>query len=91
MDMAAGIEARHHAKSRVVTVAIDGLTFIKPVYVGDTVSCYVEMLKIGKTSLQLKIEVWTFSLQDERQKKVAEGLFTFVALNSEGKAHPVLR
>ena len=91
MDMAAGIEARHHSKSRVVTVAIDSLVFIKPVGVGDTVSCYSELLKVGRTSMQFRIEVWTIPIQEEIQKKVAEGLFTFVAINDERKAHPVIR
>lgn len=81
MDMAAGIEGRRRARCRVVTVAIDKLTFLKPVYVGDTVCCYADLLKVGHTSMQFKIEVWTLSLQDERQKKVAEGHFTFVAID----------
>lgn len=91
MDMAAGIEARHRAGCRVVTVAIDSLVFIKPVYVGDTVCCYADLIKVGRTSMQFKIEVWTISLQDDQQKKVAEGMFTFVAINEKGKPHPVDR
>ena len=91
MDMAAGIEGRRRARSRVVTVAIDKLVFIEPVYVGDTVCCYAEIVKVGKTSMQIHIEVWTMGLADERMKKVAEGLFTFVAINEERKPHPVDR
>lgn len=91
MDMAVGIEAKHHASSRVVTVAINSLTFIKPVTVGDTVSCYTELLKSGRTSMQFKVEVWTTSFQEDKQKKVAEGLFTFVAINDAGSPHPVKR
>lgn len=91
MDMAAGIEARHRARSRVVTVAIDSLVFIKPVYVGDTVCCYADLVKIGRTSMQFKIEVWTIALLDEFLKKVAEGIFTFVAIDDHGRPHPVER
>lgn len=91
MDMAVGIEARHHARSRVVTVAIDSLIFIKPVAVGDTVSCYTELSKSGRTSMQFKVEVWTASFQENKQNKVAEGLFTFVAINDAGYPHPVQR
>jgi acyl-CoA thioesterase YciA len=91
MDMAAGIEARRRARSRAVTVAIDSLVFIRPVYVGDAISCYAELLKVGKTSMQFKIEVWSLGLLDTKQRIVAEGLFTFVAINEERKAHPVDR
>jgi len=91
MDMAAGIDGRFRAKSRVVTVAIDSLVFLKRVFVGDTVSCYSHLIKVGRTSMQFKIEVWTLSLQDEAFKKVAEGVFTFVAIDDFGKPHPVDR
>jgi acyl-CoA thioesterase YciA len=92
MDMAAGIEAKHYARSRVVTVAIEQLVFIKPVNVGDTVSCYAELVKVGRTSMHYKIEVWTSSMQEDKQKKVAEGLFIFVAIHSTTRQpHPVIR
>ena len=91
MDLAAGIEARHLAKSRVVTVAIDSLTFIKPVNIGDTVSCYAELLKTGRTSMQFRIEVWITPFQNSALKKVAEGLFTFVAIDHQNKPQPVVR
>lgn len=91
MDMAAGIEGRHRAKSRVVTVAIDKLQFIRPVYVGDTVCCYADLIHVGRTSLQFQIEVWALSLHDTAYKKVAHGIFTFVAINEERQPHPVDR
>ncbi len=91
MDMAAGIAGRLHAKSRVVTVAIEKLVFIKPVYVGDTVCCYADLQKVGRTSMQFLIEVWTVSLQHETPKKVAEGVFTFVAIDEDRKPQPVVR
>lgn len=91
MDMAAGIEGRNRAKSRVVTVAIESLVFIKPVYVGDTVACYVDTIRVGRTSIQFKIEVWTLSLDEVVQKKVAEGIFTFVAIDEGRKPQPIDR
>lgn len=91
MDMAAGVEGRWRAKSRVVTVAINNLTFIKPVYVGDTVACYADIVKVGNTSMQINIQVWSQSLLDERPKKVAEGNFTFVAIDDHGRPHPIDR
>ena len=91
MDMGAGIAARHHAKCRVVTVAIDSLTFIKPVSIGDTVSCHAHLIKTGRTSMQFKIEAWSSSIYQSHQKKVGEGLFTFVAIDEQGKPQPASR
>lgn len=91
MDMAAGIEGRNRAKSRVVTVAIDSMVFLKRVFVGDTVTCYAELMKVGRTSMQFKIEVWTLTFQDEKLKLAAEGMFTFVAIDDAGNPHQVDR
>lgn len=91
MDMAGGIAGKKRARSRVVTAAINSLIFLKPVNVGDIVSCYAELLTIGRTSMQLKMEVWTTGFVEEQAKKVAEGFFTFVAIDDEGKPHPVER
>ena len=91
MDMAAGIEARNRAKCRVVTVAINSLIFIKPVAVGDTVTCYAELIKVGRTSMQFHMEVWTLSFENEYAKKVAEGEFTFVSIDEKGRPQLVDR
>lgn len=91
MDMGAGIAARRRAHCRAVTVAIDSLSFIRSVAVGDTVSCYAELIKIGRTSLQIHMEAWSLSILEETPKKVAEGVFTFVAIDDNGKPQPVDR
>lgn len=91
MDLGAGFASRRRARSRAVTVSIDSLNFIRRVAVGDTVSCYAELIKVGRTSMQFKMEAWTLSLQDDKHKKVAEGIFTFVAIDDEGKPHAVDR
>lgn len=93
MDMGAGIAARHRAKSRCVTVAIDSMVFLKRVNIGDMVCCYADILKVGRTSMQIKIEVWTTGIleQMDKQKKAAEGLFTFVAIDDQNKPQPVDR
>lgn len=92
MDMACGIAARRRAKSRAVTRAIDKLEFISSVKVGDTVCCYAELLKTGRTSMQFRIEVWTISLEnDDVPVKAAEGLFTFVAIDENSKPRAVDR
>ena len=91
MDMGAQIEGQRRAKSRVVTVAIDQLVFIKPVNVGDTICCYAELQKVGRTSMQFHMEVWTLALEDKDRKKVAQGVFTFVAIDEHGNSQPVDR
>lgn len=91
MDMAGATESQRRARCRVVTVAIDAMSFIKPVYVGDSVKCYAELIKVGHTSIQYKIAVWTLAYDDEKPTKVAEGLFTFVAIDEQGKPQPVVR
>lgn len=91
MDLAGSCEAISRAHSRTVTVAIDTLSFIKPVHVGDVVSCYAALIKVGRTSMQYKIESWTLSLQRKERLKVAEGIFTYVAIDDNGKPQPVDR
>ena len=91
MDMGGGVASRRRARCRVVTVAIDSMVFIKPISVGDTVSCYAKLLKIGNTSMQFKMEAWTVDFPNENIKKVAEGIFTFVAIDDHGKPQPVNR
>lgn len=88
MDMGAGIAARKYAKCRVVTVAIDSLVFIRPVNIGDVVCCYADLIKVGNTSIRFNMQAWTVS-GDEVLKKAAEGIFTFVATNEQGKPQPV--
>ena len=89
MDIAGGNIASVKAHGRVVTVAIDGLTFHKPVFIGDEVSCYGEVIRIGNTSLTLHIEAWVRRALGEETVKVTEGTFTFVAIDSERKPREV--
>lgn len=91
MDLAGNCESIRRSKSRAVTVAIESLSFIKPVYVGNVVSCYVSLIKVGHTSMQFKVESWTLSLIDDHQQKVAEGIFTYVAIDESGKPQLVDR
>ena len=91
LDMGAGIAARRRAGCRVVTVSIDSLTFLKPVSVGDTVCCYADLIKVGRTSMQFTMSAWTVSLQTTTLSKAAEGIFTFVAIDQNGRPQPVDR
>ena len=79
MDIAGGVVGRGITKGRVVTVFVDGMTFHKPVFVGDVLSCYAKLVKIGNTSMTLKIEAWVE--RDFKSFKVTEGTFVYVAVD----------
>jgi acyl-CoA thioesterase YciA len=89
MDLAGSATATRRAKGRVVTVAITGMTFHRPVYVGDEVSCYAEVIEVGHTSLTVKIESWACRGISDEQIAVTDGVFTYVAVNADGKPRPV--
>lgn len=89
MDIAGAIFAKHLAKGRVATVAINSLAFQRPVSVGDVVSCYAALEKMGRTSMTIHIEVWITADADASQYKVTEGSFVFVALDENMRPRPV--
>lgn len=89
MDLAAGVVAGQRAQSRVVTVAVDRMEFHQPVFVGDLVSCYASIVKIGRTSLTVHVEAFAKRARTWETVKVTEGTFAFVALDAFGKPHPV--
>lgn len=91
MDLGGAILARNTARSRVTTVAIDGMAFLQPVAVGDTVSCYARLERVGRTSMKIDVEVWVQRFTDGVQLRVTEGIFTYVAIDDAGKPHPVNR
>lgn len=89
MDMAAGIVAANRAHGRVATVAIDAMKFIRPVKVGDVLCIYVKIARVGRTSLAMEIEAWVLRNRQDLREKVTEALFTFVAIDEQGKPRPV--
>lgn len=89
MDLAAGVLAKKLSRGRAVTVAINSMTFLKPVHVGDVVSCHVELQKYGKTSMTIAVEVWAMPSNTLEKYKVTEGIFVFVAIDDQGKPRPV--
>ncbi len=91
MDLGGAIYARNLARSRVTTVAIDAMTFITPVYVGDIVSCHATLLKIGRTSMRIAVEAWAQRTKGGELVRVTEGVFTYVAIDDAGKPWPVHR
>lgn len=86
MDIAGEITARRRARRRVVTVAIDGMEFHQPVYVGDIVSCYTDITRVGKTSITVHVEAEASRGLSGESVTVTEGTFIYVAL--DGKGHP---
>lgn len=91
MDLGGAILARNTARSRVTTVAIDGMAFLHPVAVGDTISCHAAVATIGRTSMKIDIEVWVQRFTDSTAQRVTKGCFTYVAIDADGKPHPVKR
>lgn len=91
MDLGGAVLARALAKSRVVTVAIDAMSFVAPVSVGDTVTCYARLEKIGNTSMRVALEAWSAHYSNDRQRLVTRGVFTYVAIDADGRPHSVIR
>jgi acyl-CoA thioesterase YciA len=85
MDLASGTYAAQRAGGRVATVSIDAMTFLRPVSVGDEVSCYCTLADEGDSSLTVRIETWARGRAGRESEKVTEGLFKFVAIDEHGK------
>jgi acyl-CoA thioesterase YciA len=85
MDSAGKMSATPHAGGRVVTVAVSNITFLQPVHVGDTVCCYTDVRRLGRTSITLDVEVWVLRQGQGARIKVTDAEFTFVAINEDGR------
>lgn len=81
MDLAAGSAATRRARGRCATVALDAMAFLRPVFVGDEVSLYANVRKVGRTSMQVHVEAWRRNRADDHCERVTEAMFTFVALD----------
>ena len=91
MDIAGGIAAGEVAGGRVATVAIDGMAFLTPVHVGAVVSCFTDVLEIGRSSIRIMVEVWINSRHDGDPLKVTEGEFVYVAIDENGRTRSIQR
>ena len=89
MDAGAGFAASRLAKGRVVTVAMDGMQFHQPVSVGDEVSVYVDLQKVGRTSMSFAVEAWRRHRFEEETMRVTQAIFTFVAIDDAGRPRAV--
>ena len=91
MDLAGGITASEVAGGKVATVAIEGMAFLTPVHVGAVVSCYCDVLEVGRSSVRIMVEVWINSRHDGEPIKVTEGEFVFVAIDESGRTRAIQR
>jgi len=89
MDLAGAIPASQRAQGRVATVAVDRMAFLNPVMVGDVLSVYARVVKVGRTSMQVKIESFLTVRVTGAEVKVTEGIFTYVAIDETGQPRPV--
>ena len=91
MDQAGGIAAVERAEGRVVTIALDAMTFIRPVKVGDVLEVYTEVESIGRTSMKVHVEAWARRFRTSVHEKVTDATFTFVAIGEDGRPRPIPR
>lgn len=85
MDIAGGVTAGARAEGRVATVAVEAMSFHRPVRVGDVLCCYADITRVGKTSITVRVEAWVLRRSKARERvKVTEGIFTYVAIAETG-------
>lgn len=89
MDLAGTAMASKVAGGRVATVAIDRMAFLVPVAVGAQLSFYTQALEIGRSSIQMMVEVWSDDPLSNEWRKVTEAVFVFVAIDGSGRTRPV--
>lgn len=89
MDQAGGIAGVERSRGRVVTIAVDSMTFLRPVQVGDVLCVYTEIESVGRTSMKIHIEAWAKRFITREREKVTDATFTFVAIDDTGRPRPV--
>ncbi len=89
MDQAGGIAGVERAQGRVVTIAVDAMTFIRPVRVGDVLCVYTHVESVGRTSMKIHIEAWARRFRTNLREKVTDATFTFIAIDDNGRPRPV--
>lgn len=91
MDIAGAIHANEVALGRVTTVAVGSMEFIRPVPVGTVISCYTSTLRIGNTSIRVKVEVWIKDFLTHNICLVTQGEYVYVAIDEHGQKRPVIK
>ena len=91
MDLSAGTAASDRALGRTATVSVSHLNFLRPVKVGDVVSVYTKVIRVGRTSISLEVEAWAVQRGRNDLHKVTSAEFVMVAIGEDGKPRPVDR
>jgi acyl-CoA thioesterase YciA len=91
MDLGGGIFVSKLAQTRTVTVAIDAMNFRKAVYVGDVVSVHATLVRLGRTSITVRIEAWVLRRKESLPILVTDGNFTYVSIDDQGHPQPIKR
>ncbi len=89
MDLAGYVTACEVAGGRVATVAVESMSFLTPVHVCAVVSCYSDILEVGRSSVRIMVEVWINSRHDGEPIKVTEGTFIYVAIDSDKRTRQI--
>jgi acyl-CoA thioesterase YciA len=89
MDLAAGNLASRVSHGRCVTVSVDAMSFLRPVKIGDEVSVYCELISTGRSSMKINVEAWRRARITEEEYRVTKAVFTFVAIDADGKARAI--
>lgn len=89
MDLACGIKAAERARTRVVTAAVNEMAFASPVKIGDTLTVYAEITRVGRTSMTLRLEAWAKRYLSEHMQLVTHADFVMVALGPDGKPQAI--
>lgn len=89
MDQGGGVAGVNRAQGRVVTVKVQAMTFHRPVKVGDVLSVYAKIVRVGNTSFDIALEAWARRFRTTIEDKVTDGIFTFVAIDDEGRPRAV--
>jgi len=89
MDQAGGIAGVDRAQGRVVTVALDAMTFIRPVRVGDVLCVYTRVSHVGRTSMKIEVEAWARRFCTQVRERVTQATLTFVAIDETGRPRPI--
>jgi acyl-CoA thioesterase YciA len=89
MDQAGGIAGVDRAQGRVVTVALESMTFIRPVRVGDVLCVYTRVSHVGRTSMKIEVEAWARRFCTQVRERVTQATFTFVAIDEDGRPRPI--
>ncbi|MEM9814411.1 MAG: acyl-CoA thioester hydrolase YciA [Pseudomonadota bacterium] len=89
MDLGASVLARTRARGRVATVAVEGMTFLNPVHIGDVVSIFGTILREGTTSMHVRVEVWVTRQPSGERLQMTEAVLIFVAVDEAGNKRPL--